>query len=276
MSNSLRLDEVGEWSEFKLEIVKEYASAYSSILNAQKDLSHIYVDAFAGAGVHISKETGLYIPGSPLNALHVEPRFDEYHFVDIDSHKVALLNELIGNRADVHIHQGDCNKVLLEEILPGVEYKLFKRALCVLDPYGMHLNWEVIEVAGKMGTIDLFINFPIADINRNALRRDQSKVSENSATRFSNFWGDESWRDIAFRPRRQNNFFEEEYEKITNKELVEAFCVRLREIAGYKHVAEPIDMRNSNNATVYYLLFASQKAVAAKIIKAIVNRPRRK
>ena len=71
----LKFDEIGYWSEIKLDIVKDYASAYSRILAAQTKpaLHHVYVDAFAGAGVHISKVTGNYIPGSPINALLVHP-----------------------------------------------------------------------------------------------------------------------------------------------------------------------------------------------------------
>jgi hypothetical protein len=65
----LRFDEIGYWSEIKLDIVKDYASAYSRILTAQRNptLHHVYIDAFAGAGVHISKSTGGYILGSPAN-----------------------------------------------------------------------------------------------------------------------------------------------------------------------------------------------------------------
>jgi len=53
----LKFDEIGYWSELKLEIIKEYAGAYSTILSAQTKprLYHVYVDAFAGAGIHISK-----------------------------------------------------------------------------------------------------------------------------------------------------------------------------------------------------------------------------
>ena len=42
-------DEIGYWSEIKLEIVRDYAAAYSTILT-KKNLPHVYVDAFAGAG----------------------------------------------------------------------------------------------------------------------------------------------------------------------------------------------------------------------------------
>lgn len=47
---SLDFDEIGYWSEVKLEIIENYARAYSTILAAQTapTLSHVYIDAFAG------------------------------------------------------------------------------------------------------------------------------------------------------------------------------------------------------------------------------------
>jgi hypothetical protein len=43
------------------------------------------------------------------------------------------------------------------------------------------------------------------------------------------------------------------------------------EVAGFKEVPEPIPMRNSRNATVYYLFFASQNATGAKIARQILK-----
>ena len=58
---SLKSDmtEIGYWSEIKLEIVREYASAYSRILAAQTRprLKHVYIDGFSGSGVHVAKGT---------------------------------------------------------------------------------------------------------------------------------------------------------------------------------------------------------------------------
>jgi three-Cys-motif partner protein len=109
-------DEVGYWTEIKLDIVREYASAYSAILAAQSRFQHTYIDAFAGAGVHISRASQQLIPGSPLNALSVVPPFKAYHFIDIEGSRIESLRRLIGERADVTLHHGNANKVLLEEV----------------------------------------------------------------------------------------------------------------------------------------------------------------
>lgn len=125
--------------------------------------------------------------------------------MDLDGDKTDHLQKLVGDRSNVHIFQGDCNEVLLKKIFPRVRYEDFRRGLCLLDPYGLHLNWEVIETAGKMGTIDLFLNFPIMDMNRNALWRYPDHVPADGIERMTAFWGDESWRDVAYKKNPQQS-----------------------------------------------------------------------
>jgi hypothetical protein len=55
---------------------------------------------------------------------------------------------------------------------------------------------------------------------------------------------------------------------------VKAFQKRLQTVAGFEFVPHPLPMRNSTNAVVYYLFFASQKPVAKKIIEDIFQKHR--
>ena len=185
----LRLDEIGYWSEVKLDIVHEYAQQYSTILSAQKGPSfhHIYIDAFAGAGVHISRQTGEFVPGSPLNALDLDPPFKEYHLIDLSGKKVDSLRRLTSGYPSVTVHEGDCNEVLLQKVFPRVKWENYRRALCLLDPYGLHLNWEVVQTAGQMETIEIFLNFPLMDMNLNVLWRSSDQVSSRQAARMDAF-----------------------------------------------------------------------------------------
>lgn len=240
------------------------------ILKANR-FHHLYIDAFSGAGLHISRATGKFVRGSPLNALFIEPPFEEYHFIDLNSKKVDILKNLVGQRSTVQFHEGDCNQILLETVLPKAKYEKFRRALCLLDPYGLHLNWKVIETAGKMGSIEVFLNFPIEDINRNVLRHDPEKVSATHTARMSAFWGDESWRQIGYSTNHDLFGFPT---KEPNETIAEAFRERLRKIADFKYVPKPVAMRNTKGATVYYLFFASQKPVAQNIVEDIFKKPR--
>jgi three-Cys-motif partner protein len=265
LSDQFQFDRIGYWSEIKLEILKKYAAAYSAILASQKNPSfyHLYIDAFAGAGVHLAKTTEDFVPGSPLNALAVRPPFREYHLIDIEPEKVENLKKLIGPRRDVSIYGGDCNRILLENVFPLVKYEDYRRGLCILDPYGLHLDWSVIFRAGQMKTLDVFLNFPVADMSRNVLWRSPEKVSLPQVARMTAFWGDGSWRDIAYQTTR--NLFGYP-EKEPNEVVAEAFRQRLKRVAGFERVPEPLPMRNSTGAVVYYLFFASQVDTAEKIV----------
>jgi three-Cys-motif partner protein len=266
-------DEINYWSEVKLDIVKEYAAAYSRILSAQKDpkLYHIYIDAFAGSGVHFSKGTGDFVKGSPWNALLIKPPFKEFHLIDLNNEKIESLKSIAKDFSNVNIYEGDCNQVLLEHVFPKAKYEHYKRALCLLDPYGLHLNWNVIETAGKMKSIELFLNFPVADMNRNVLWGNPEKVSLKQAARMTAFWGDESWKEAAYCTNR--NLFGWS-EKTDNETIANAFRERLKKNAGFTYVSEPIPMRNRKGATIYYLFFASQKPVAVEIVQDIFNKYR--
>jgi hypothetical protein len=72
----LEFDEIGVWSELKLEIVEKYGSAYTNAFRTSTNLKKYYIDGFSGAGVHVSRRTGKQIEGSPTRALKVSPPFD--------------------------------------------------------------------------------------------------------------------------------------------------------------------------------------------------------
>lgn len=266
------IDEIGPWSEVKLDIVREYAGTYSQILSAQKKprLHHVYIDAFAGAGVHVSRSTKEFVPGSPLNALNVNPPFAEYHFIDIVRARVEALQQAAKQRPNVFVHDGDCNQVLLEKVFPKVQYSDFRRGLCLLDPYGLHLDWSVIYTAGQMKSIEIFLNFPIMDMNMNVLKHNLERVPPDQAERMTRYWGDESWKEAVY--STAENLFGYEEKTGTNEAIAAAFRNRLQKAAGFKHVSKPLAMRNAQNAVVYYLFFASPKPVADKIVKDIFKK----
>ena len=187
----------------------------------------------------------------------------------MDSKKLKLLSETAKKHHNTYIYEGDCNKLLIKEVFPRANYTDYRRALCLLDPYGLHLKWNIIYTAGQMKSIEIFLNFPIMDMNMNVLKSDPGKVDPHQAARMTAFWGDESWRDIAY--DTMDNLFGIE-EKTGNEAVTEAFRQRLKKVAGFSYVPKPIPMRNSKGAVVYYLFFASQKPMAADIVNYIFNK----
>jgi len=216
--------------------------------------------------MNVSRTTGVMVAGSPLNALQVVPPFREYHLIDLDGAKATSLRGLVADRSDVHVYEDDCNDILLRQVFPRIQYTDFRRGLVLVDPYGLHLDWEVLRTAGQVKTIDLFLNFPVYDMNLNVLWRNPEGVAAADVARMTRYWGDDSWRNVAY--TTTGNLFGLE-EKTNNDTMASAFRERLRTVAGFRHVPAPMPMRNSNNAIVYYLFFASQKDTANRIVTEI-------
>lgn len=274
----MEYDEIGVWSEVKLAIIREYASTYAKLLDAKRresipSLRWLYIDAFAGPGIHLSKATGEVVEGSPLIALNTTPPFSEYHFIDSDPARADQLRAISGSRADVHIYSDDCNDVLLQRVFPRAKFNEYRRALCLLDPYNINLKWEVIERAGQMGSVEVFLNFMIMDINRNALRRNRDKAIQSKIDQLTRLWGDGTWEEAAF--SSEGKLFDDP-EKVSNEVFEAAFRERLKKKAGFKFVSKPMPMKTKTNAIIYYLYFASQKPVAAGIVDDIFNKYRKR
>ena len=177
---------------------------------------------------------------------------------------------MVKDRKDISVYTGDANIVLHEHVFPKIQWKDYRRGLCLLDPYGLHVNWEVLKTAGHMKTVDMFLNFPVMDMNRNALWRNPDSVPDEGVGRMNRFWGDESWHDIVY--SSEGMLFKDITVKQTNEAVIEAFRKRLSEVGGFGNVSEALPMRNSTGVIVYYLLLASQKAVAAKIVNDIFDK----
>lgn len=270
---ALIFDEIGYWSEIKLDIINRYALEYSKILSKNPKLYHVYIDAFAGSGKHISRTTGGVVPGSPQMILDITPRFKEYYFIDIHNAKVAELRKIVSSRPEAHVLQGDCNTKLLTDVFPNIKYKDYRRGFCLLDPYGLDLNWEVVETAGQMKSIDLLLNFPVMAMNRSVLWSKPDRVDHADILRMDAFWGDDSWREVAYRPT-PTLFGEIVDIKEPNRIIALAFAERLKQKAKFKYVPKPIPMCNSIGNIIYYLFFASQNRTAENIMVYIFDKYR--
>jgi three-Cys-motif partner protein len=274
--NEFEYDEIGYWTEIKLDIVKEYASAYTKIMHRQPNIKkYLYIDAFAGSGYHILKRTGGFVRGSPLNALNLAYPFHEYHFIDLDGDKVDSLRQQVGARQTVFFYKGDANALLIDKIFPHCSYNYYHRALCLLDPYALNVDWNVLQTAGRMGSIEIFYNFMIMDANMNVFLRNPDKLAPDQSARMDKVWGNSTWRTAVY-DTRQTLFGDTMDIKASNEDIAERFRQRLETVAGFKYVPDPIPMRNKKGAVIYYLYFASPNEKGGKIVKDIFNKYRSK
>jgi three-Cys-motif partner protein len=286
VTDECKLDPIGPWSEVKLEIVKEYARPYSLIMTRQGErypnpFKHFYIDAFAGVGKHMSRTKNEIVDGSPRIVLDIDPPFCEYHFVDIDNERVQELEKLKSEyfQKKIYVHSGDANRILVNEIFPMIGRERYGKGLCLLDPYGLHLNWCVVKAAGMTGKIEIFLNFPIMDMQRNVFYHDRNNVEQKQLLRMNEFWGDESWQDLVWGISPQLGFFEgskEEKSKWTERNVVEGYRQRLLNTAGFSYAPDPIPMINSKKSVIYYLFFASPNKTGNKIARGVLKKWREK
>ncbi|MCH9031538.1 MAG: three-Cys-motif partner protein TcmP [candidate division Zixibacteria bacterium] len=274
----MNIDRIGPWSEIKLEIVKKYLSAYTTVLK-NRGFHFSYIDGFAGAGQHFSRENSKVVPGSPLIACQIDEPFKKYIFIEIDEKKTLQLDEIKEQfpNLDIEIKAGDCNPLLIKEIFPHITFENYRRALCLLDPYGLHLDWNVVEMAGKSKVIELFINFPIMDMQMNVLWTKRiSEISPAQVIRMNKFMGCESWKEKVF--QQDLDLFDEDRQARIPKAarvLADYYRERLVEIAGFEFVPEPLLMENTSRAGLYYLFFASPNKTGNKIVKGIFSKYRK-
>ncbi|MFM7345853.1 MAG: three-Cys-motif partner protein TcmP [Tagaea sp.] len=286
-------DEIGEWSERKIEIVREYAKPFSQIIS-KNGLTALYVDGLAGGGEARRKRPRtapdsatlpLTIDGTPLSAgaetilttaarivSEVTPRFAKYIFIDADRQKTLAMQHRCSELPDINVDviNSDVSQTFLARVIPEIRASRKNRALCFLDPYGMHISWNVFQALGATGHAEVFINFPTLDIVRNVLRDSPSLIEPQHAERMNLLWGDDFWRQVAF--KKQPGLFDAVFEKQSGDHIAMAFQERLIHHGGFKFVSKPLPFKNKQNGLLYHLLFATQKKVALKIANAVMKK----
>jgi three-Cys-motif partner protein len=266
------LDEVGPWSVRKADMVAYYAQVYATII-ARFD--SYYVDGFANRGLSRLKSTDQVVSGSALRVLSVHPPFDRYIFVEANRARFQDLRDIVyaefGSRQDVSLVHGDAN-VEIPRLLSTIRYSKFQRALTFLDPYNMHgLKWPTIMAAGNNEAVDAIIHFPTMDANRTVLKRRHGTTSAAMHRKMTEYWGDESWEEAAY---TSDGLLPLDLPPVRESPdtIISAFRDRLRSVAGFKIVSNPIPMRNTAGRVIYHLLVASHNAKAADVIRPIEKR----
>jgi three-Cys-motif partner protein len=266
-------DRLGDWSQIKHDILGKYGHAYTTIVRKQPSIRKVlYVDAYAGSGFGTDRQTGARLTGSAIRAMEVQPQFHELHFVEADPLKADILRQATRQDSRVTVHDGDGLDVLDRSILDRCRWEQFHRALCLLDPYDLSIPWSLVLRIAKMKSVEIFYNFMIMDANRNVLWKEPDRVPVENLPKMDLVWGDRSWKEACY--REQMDLLGPYVEKVPNEDVAEAFRKRLQQVAGFSYVPRPVAMKNSNNATVYYLFFASHNATGARIVGEIFDKYR--
>ena len=281
----------GDWTEQKLECVRKYLHAYTTIMNKQH-FQYAYIDAFAGTGYRdmendedaeelmfpdlVAPEVVSFHDGSARNALEVEPPFMKYVFIEKNINRYAELEELKKEfllKAEFSENIIECVHGDANEYLKDLCRKNWKnhRALVFLDPYGMQVDWKTIESIAQTQSIDLWILFPLGTVNR--LLKRNGEIRSSLRERLDLFFGGPDWYEVFYQLAEQILFFDEEqWQKIGDifTTIEQYFIERLQGIFNGV-AANPLLLRNSKNVPLYLLCFAAGNPKGAPIAVKIAQ-----
>jgi three-Cys-motif partner protein len=288
----------GDWTEEKLERVRKYLSAYTIIFARNpraRMLTPIYVDAFAGTGYRtlsypaaeadvplpelLEHDNQTFLKGSARIALEVDPPFKQYIFIERDAQRAheleSLRAEFPQHSSKIQIITADANTYLMQWCAQ-TDWRL-KRAVIFLDPYGMQVEWPLIEAIGRTKAIDLWILFPLG-VAVNRLLTKSGPPPKAWAQALTRLFGSDEWSNAFYPSQKVLTLFGEEdlQTKRADYEKISVFFVeRLKTV--FTAVAEnPLPLLNSRNNPLYLLCFASGNPVgsrtAIKIAQDILKR----
>jgi len=268
----------GDWTLEKLERVRKYLSAYTTLMKGNPRSRHFriaYIDAFAGTGYRTVKsednpnqllmpelaedEPQGFLDGSATIALKIEPRFDSYIFIEKDKKRFSELQKLKEDFPDfkenIRLVQSDANSYIMD--LCKKDWSK-NRAVLFLDPYGMQVEWQTVVAVANTQAIDLWYLFPLGMGLHRLLAKD-GKISLALQQRLNRLLGQPDWFNYFYQDDVTLSMFGEETNtrKIANTDFLERYFVsRLRTV--FPAVADnPLILRNSNNSPMYLLCFAS-------------------
>lgn len=277
----------GPWTERKLKCLRDYLTAYRTIFTGNEKARFFrtwYVDAFAGTGsrttavdlplldVDDDAEAKAYQDGSARIALGLPKPFHQYLFVEKSRRRAAELRRVIetdftqlNDRCD--IRQGEANAEISKWCAERDWRK--ERAVVFLDPYGMQVEWETIQVLAATGGVDLWYLFP--GIAR--LLRHDGKIDEKWGARLDILLGTDAWRTRFFQKEMRTDLFGniENVERTATEAAIENFIhERLATCFGRK-VGRGLILRNSKRSPLYFLCFAASNERGAKTALNIAN-----
>lgn len=293
----------GIWTEQKLDTFESYVRAYLTIMNTFRDKFHwklLYFDGFAGSGTRknddpdkeVKKLKTLFgdelidtadlsvYQGAAERVVSLESKaklrgFDYYYFIDKQEVNCTALElklsqyETIGRKV---FRPGDANMQALN-LANALRRDKNMKALALLDPFGMQINWEVIEsLSGP--NIDLWILIPSGVIVNRLLKTNGELMYPE---RLVQFFGlpEQELKDRFYVRKKELTLFGEE-ETIEKKShcierIAELYVERLGELFPFV-TPEPLVMKNNHNVPIFHFVCASFNQTAVKIAQQIIDK----
>jgi three-Cys-motif partner protein len=227
----------GIWIQQKYYYLKRYLDIFSKGMKNKWKGNLTYIDLFAGPGRCFIDAIHKEQDGSPLIALQHD--FRKYVFVEESKELIEALKKRCKNSPKfnrVEFIEGDCNKVV-DRIIPHVDPRGLN--LIFIDPTGIDIHYKTIEKIVNDKRADLLINVQLGmDITRNF----HIYKKKGDTSKLGLFLGGNVDWDKLKKPQ----------------DAVKLYKERIKTL-GYQTVEfKDVTIRNTQNAQMYFLLFASK------------------
>ena len=283
----------GEHTELKLDVLGAYLDFYCNALK-NKNFETWYIDGFAGTGFRQQTEmTGGIFENSPVAfrektllgsasiALNVDPAFDHYRFIEAHGPRRAALQCLCDTKTtdDCVVLGGDANDHI-QRILsapPWVNHRDHwrQRAVVFLDPYGMGVKWQTLEVLAKSERADVWYLFNVKAVNQQ-MARDSARIDSSKFLALQEQFGTDDWQSAFYKSGPiQGSLFgggSPSVSKIATPAQISYFMrERLGTLFGYVSEPLPLTVGSMDRYFELYCLSNSPSPQAIALIKKCVN-----
>jgi three-Cys-motif partner protein len=267
----------GNWTRQKLDYLERYVYMFETSMRQMKWCARCYVDLFAGKGKYRIENHKEVFLGSPLIALTTKHPFTHYFFADTIQENIDILRERCNSLPSIRkrFYVKDANEVVNDIV---AEIKSIERNrpegtwssslnLAFLDPDGLELEWKTIATLAKVKKMDLIIHYSQSGLTRNF----ENYVNAEGETIIDRFFGDFEWRKIYEKhklgePIKTHRYLINYYKS----KLADLGYADVKDVEDYEGT-EPL-MRNTRQAPLYRLLFASKHKRGYDFWKEVIKR----
>lgn len=280
----------GDWTEVKLEILQKYLSFYTTAFKNQR-FNSIYIDAFAGTGERQQKipaapllneeERIETLAGSAKIALSINNPFNKYIFIEEKKSRIKRLKEVASKypSQSCEFYKNDAN-IELEKICKNINWKN-NRAVLFLDPYGLSVNWETLQLIQSTQAVDIWFLFSLSGLFRQAAINYDS-IESYKIKKLNMILGTEDWQKIFYSENKSgitDDLFESHETKLERSASVRDLerYIQERLSALFPYVSKPLPLPKTG-AQLYSLFLCvsnpSPKATAlAKKVSNFILKP---
>jgi three-Cys-motif partner protein len=287
-----------KWTIEKLNAFKKYVDAYLTIMEVHKTKygwKTLYFDGFAGSGdlkksgnnqeetdptsslldLEVEEAEVQVYKGAAESVLSLPKKFDYYYFVDKNKESLKRLEQKlepfnVDNR--LIFRDSDANEQI-KKLAAALKKDKKLRALVLLDPFGMQINWESIELL-KDTKSDVWILVPSGVIVNRLLDKKGELIYSDKLCSFFGMAEDEIRKEFYDKKVSTTLFGEEtRTEKISDpiRKIADLYIKRLLGV-WEKVTPEPLVMRNTKNVPIFHFVFASNNQAGLKIAKNIIGK----